>query len=338
MNRTLLLLLAVLVLGGAAWLLVAGQGSSTTVSSRSNDRQFAYPDFGDVERIFIADRFDHRVNLTRGGVTGWLADGKPANANVLKNLIATLRSMDIRTLPTAKAIPNMVNVLAAEGIRVQLFGEDGEELRDFYIGGGTHDELGTFAIMDGSENPYVVHIPHWTGNIRTRFNHWGDEWRDRVYFRVDPDKIERFGIDYPRQRDKSFRLTKQGDRYTLAPLYETGQPTVAVPRGLAERALAPYEKYYVNRYENRATESIAAARQLLPFAVITLKQEGRDEQTMKIYPRYRDASYANDAKTGQEIVGGGLEAFAAFINDGEDWVLLNVETTQPLLVGYDFFR
>lgn len=338
MNRTLLLLLAVLLLGGATWYIMSNQDEGATVGSRSNDRQFAYPDFEDVDRIFIADRKDHKVNLTRGGITGWMADGKPANENVTTNLIMVLRAMDIRTLPTNKAIPNMIESLASEGIRVQLFDEDNQELRDYYIGGATHDELGTFAIMDGSENPYVVHLPHWTGNIRTRFNHWGDEWRDRVYYRVDPEKIETFSIEYPKQRNKSFKLTKSGDSYTLAPLYDTGQPTIPVTRGLAERALATYEKYYVNRYENSDLETIAEARTMLPFAVITIKQEGEEAKAMKVYPRYRDASYANDAKTGEEIVNGGLDAFTAFINNDEDWVLLNVETTQPLLVGYDFFR
>lgn len=336
MNRTLILLIAVIVLGGLAWYTVSSQNNGNSVSDRSNDRQFAYADFEEVERIFIADRRNHQVNLTRGGITGWLADGKPANDNVLKNLIAVLKNMDIRTLPTRKAIPNMVKALAAEGIRVQLFDEDGNELRDYYIGGATHDELGTFAIMDGSENPYVVHLPNFTGNIRTRFNHWGDEWRDRIYFRVDPDKVTAFSIDYPKQQSESFRVEKKGSKFMAAPLYG-GRTAVEVPRGVMERALSRYEKYYVSRYENNDTESMEAARQVLPFAVITVKEEDKPEQTMKVYPRYQDRTFANDSKTGEQIIGGGLDAFNAFINNDEDWVLLNVETTQPLLISYGFF-
>ncbi len=336
MNRTLILLIAVLVLGGAAWYVVSSQDNNNSVSDRSNDRQFAYENFEDVERIFIADRRNHQVNLTRGGITGWLADGKPANDNVLKNLIAVLKNMDIRTLPTRKAIPNMVKALAAEGIRVQLFDDDGNELRDYYIGGATHDELGTFAIMDGSENPYVVHLPNFTGNIRTRFNHWGDEWRDRIYFRVDPDKVESFSIDYPKQQSESFQVTKEGSKFKAEALYG-GRPAIEVPRGVVERALSLYEKYYVSRYENTDEESIAAAKQILPFAIITIKEEGKPEQTMKVYPRYQNQTFVNDSKTGETIVNGGLDAFNAFINNDEDWVLLNIEMTQPLLISYGFF-
>lgn len=338
MNRTLLLLLAVVVLGGVAWFALSQQEEGSSVSLAENDRQFAYPDFEDVDRIFIADRRDHQVTLTRGGITGWLADGRPANENVMKNLLPVLMKMDIRTLPTRKAIPNMIKNLAAEGIRVQLYDKSGQELRDYYIGGPTHDELGVYAIMDGSENPYVVHLPHFTGNIRTRFNHWGDEWRDRVYFRVDPDNVETFSIDYPRQQNKSFRLDRDGDAFQLSPLYETGQPARPVSRGLAERALAKYEKYYVNRFENGDTESSAEASAIQPFATITVKQKGEAPRSMLVYPRYQDKTFANDSKTGETIFTGGLDAFNGFINNGEDWVLLNVETTQPLLVSYDFFQ
>lgn len=338
MNRTLLLLLAVLALGALAYFALSGEKAGASVSTTSNDRQFAYPEFEDVSRIFIADRLDHQVTLTRGGITGWLADGKPANDNVMKNLIATLRAVEVRTLPTRKAIPNMVKVLAAEGFRVQLFDENNRELRDYYIGGATQDELGTFAIMDGSENPYVVHLPHFTGNIKTRFNHWGDEWRDRIYFRVDPEKVEEFSIDYPKQRDKSFRLVPSGEDFQVSPLYETGQPVRRVPRGLAERALSKYEKYYVNRYENANEQDINAANEVIPFAVIKIKQTDQEAQIMEVYPKLEDFTFANDGKTGESIVNGGLSAYQAFINGGEDWVLLNVETTQPLLVSYDFFR
>lgn len=337
MNRTNVLILIVILLGGITGFVLATQGDDDRVGDRSNDRQFAYSDFENVERIFIADRRDHQVNLTRGGITGWLAEGKPANENVMKNLIDALRNMDIRTLPTRKAIPNMVKALSAEGIRVQLFDEKGTELRDYYIGGATNDELGTFAIMDGSENPYVVHLPHFTGNIRTRFNHWGDEWRDRIYFRVDPDKVEAFTIDYPKQQSESFQLVREGKKFTVASLYG-GRPKREVPEGIVEGVLSRYEKYYVNRYENRDTESIEEAKKMLPFAIITVKQEGQESISMKVYPRYQDQTFANDSKTGEQIIGGGLDAFNAFINNDEDWVLLNVETTQPLLVSYDSFQ
>ncbi|MEO0732237.1 MAG: hypothetical protein AAFZ52_05345 [Bacteroidota bacterium] len=323
MNRTITLLLAVVVLGGVAWYATSDVNKQPAkATERSTDRQFGYAQLEDVHRIFVADRKGHQVTLTRGGITGWLADGRPANENILKNLLEPVQRMEIQSLPTRAAVPNIVKNLATQGILVQLFGADGEKLRGYYIGGGTNDERGTYAITEGSENPYVVHLPHWTGNVRHRFSHWDDEWRDKVYFRVDPDQVEYLSIEYPTQRNKSFRLERHGNHYLMHPYYESELPARKMPLGIGERILVRYEKYYVNRYENGDALAIAAAREQLPFATIRIKQTDKMEQIMALYPRYVD---------------GEVEAYRAFINDGADWVLLNVETTEPLLVGYGSF-
>lgn len=337
MNRTLILLLAVLLLGGLAWWATSASGTPASAEERAAERRFGISDFDQVHRIFIADRKGHKVNLTRGGITGWLADGRPANENIMANLKDAIVNLDIQSLPTQKAKPHMIEDLATNGILVQVFDQQDNKLRGYYLGGGTHDELGTHAIVEGSEEPYVVHIPHFTGNARLRFSHWDDDWRDKVYFRVDPDKVERFSIEYPTQRSESFVLTRKGSKFQLAPFYETGQPVKEASRGVAEGVLARYEKYYVNRYENQDLETIAEAKNILPFAIITVKQEEQEPQTMKVYPRYAGRSFQNDQKTGEVIEKGGLEAYTAFINNDEDWVLLNVETLQPLLVGYGAF-
>lgn len=336
MNRTLLLLISVVLLGGIAWW-ATSSAKPATAEERALERRFGVPDFDQVHRILIADRNGHNTTLTRGGVTGWLANGIPANENIMSNLQDAIMNLDIRSLPTEKAKKHMIDDIAAHGILVQVFDENDQKIRGYYLGGGTYDEMGTNAIVEGMENPYVVHLPHFTGNVRIRFSHWDDEWRDKVYFRVDPDKVESFSIEYPTQRDQSFTLTKNGDDFRLAPFYETGQPTRNIPRGRAEGVLSRYEKYYVNRFENKDEKTIAQAKEIMPFATIKMKQEGHEMQTMQVYPRYAGRTFQHDLKSGAVVEGGGLEAYTAFINDGQDWVLLNIETIQPLMVGYTAF-
>ena len=338
MSRTVLLLIAVVVLGAGTYLATAGGDvTERKISDSAEDRQFAYRALEDIREIRVADRAGHQVTLTRGGPSGWLADGVPANEHIVKTALATIRQLDVRNLPAQAMVPVMIKDLAANGILVQLFDALGNKLRGYYIGGVTPDGMGNYAIKEGSENPYIVAIPGFSGNVRFRFEHWGDEWRDKVYFRVDPERIERFSIEYPKQRDQSFVLTRQGDRFELSPVYETGQPTRMIPQGGVEGLLTKYEKYYVNTYENRDREAIDQFRSRIPFAIIRIKQEGREAQEMIIHPRYKEDTFSNDLKTGAVIKSGGLVAYSAFINGGEDWVLLNVETLQPLLYGYDRF-
>ncbi len=324
MQRTLMLLLTVLLLGGLAWYATT-RGARTDAAA---DRDFAYPQVENIHRIFLADRQGNQATLKRGGPSGWTFDGYPANENAVKNLLQAVEQISVQTLPTSKAIPNLVRNLAAGGILVQLFDAQDRKLRGYYVGGGANGELGTVAIMEHSDNPYIVHLPMWTGNLRHRFNLRGDEWRSKVLFRADPDRVESLSIEYPRQRSESFRLERQsGGSYRLSAYYPGGPPPREVPGGVAEGILSRYETYFISRYENADTPSIDAAREVLPFAIIRLKEEGKNEQLVKIFARFRHPDSPDEE----------LIAYTAFINDDRDWALLAVETTQPLLVSYDSF-
>lgn len=325
MNRTLILLLAVVALGAVAYLVTRAADAPPADAA---ERAFGYPDTDRIARIYLADRDGQEVDLRRGGPTGWTYNGLPANANAMKNLLQAVGHMEVQRLPARAAVPNLVKNLAGGGILVRLYDGAGNKLRGYYVGGGTNGETGTAAIVEGSENPYVVHLPMWTGNLRHRFNLQGDEWRSKVLFNVDPERVTALTIEYPKQQAQGFRLERGTDgAYLLYPHARGSAPPRPVGRGIAEAVLSRYENYYVSRWENRDTESIAAARDRLPFAVITVEEEGRTPQTVKVYPRFRFPDTAEQQ----------LEAYTALVNDDADWALLAVETTQPLLVGYASF-
>ena len=336
MSRTTILLLAVLLLGiGTYFATAAGDVTERKISDTAEDRRYAYRSPNDIHEIRVADREGHNVVLKRGGPSGWTADGTPANEHIMKGILTTVRQLDVRSLPAQAMIPNMIKDLAANGILVQLYDAAGNKLRGYYIGGVTPDGMGNYAIKEGSEHPYIVSIPGFSGNVRFRFEHWDDEWRDKVYFRVDPERVQRFSIEYPKQRDQSFVLTSTGEEYELKPVYETGQPTRMIPRGGVEGFLTNFEKYYVNSYENKDEVAIKLFKERVPFAIIRVKEEGKEEQDMVIYPRYRGDT--GEEKIGELVKEHGMTAYSAFINGGQDWVLLNVETLQPLLYGYERF-
>lgn len=324
MRRTVTLLLAVVLLGGLAYLALSGGGMEKV----TDDRAFGYPDADDIARIYLADRDGNQTDLLRGGPTGWTVNGDPANENAMKNLLQAVTSLEIRSLPAPAAVPNLVRTLAGGGILVRLYNERGDKLRGYYIGGGTNDELGTAAIVEGSESPYIVHLPMWSGNVRHRFNLRGDEWRSKQLFAADPERVEELSIAYPRQESKGFTLRKEGDgRYTVAPLVPSAGPVKTISAGAAERVLARFERYYISRYQNEDETGKAADRSRLPFASIRLQESGREAQVIDIYPRFRFPDSADNS----------LSAYTAFIHNRRDYALLAVETTQPLLIGYDAF-
>ena len=323
MKRTLTLLIAVVVVGAIAWYAIRVPAASPTAWERA----FAQPNIDEIATMLIADREGRRTSFKRGGPTGWTVNGQPANENAMKNLLQAIRTIEVQRLPSSKAIPNLVANLAGGGILVQLFDVRGRKLRGYYVGGGVNGELGTAAIMEESDNPYVVHLPMWSGNLRHRYSLRDDEWRSKRLLAVDPERVAHLSIEYPRQRAQSFKLQRATEgTFVLNSFYADGRPPRELPFAAVEGALSRYESYYASRYENDDLPSIERARNTLPFATLRVREINGEEIVLDIYPRFRDP------EGGQE-----LSAYTAFVNGGADWVLLPVETTQPLLLSYDSF-
>ena len=120
---------------------------------------------------------------------------------------------------------------AADGIKVEIYDLQGKAMKTYYIGGITNDEHGTIMIMEGSEQPYVMHVPSFIGSLRVRYLVKEDEWRDRAVFNEKPEEVQEIKVEYPQQKSESFILEKTGvAEYKVRPFFSrtasTAPPTM----------------------------------------------------------------------------------------------------------------
>lgn len=336
MNRTLILLAAFLLLGGATfWYLTQGEGEKTTLSGA--DRAFAVRDIGKVHKIFIADRQGERTTLERRDGY-WLYNGRyKARPSVMEPLLEAISRVQIKYKPTEAAVEHMVQTLATEGIKVELYGKGDELIKAYYVGGSTSDERGCYMIMEGAEQPYVAYLPAWEGNLSVRFRLYGDEWRDKTLFAEEVENIQSVSIEYPKQRDQSFRLENKAGGYEVSPFYDI-TPEIKRPfrAGSAEAFLANFRSVgseaFRNDYSGR--DSI---RQLAPFSIITLVNRQGDTTQVKLFPIVPENIISHDVKTGDYILSSSaIERYFADRN-GEDFYLAQHLVLQKLFWGYSSF-
>ena len=76
-------------------------------------------------------------------------------------------------------------------------------------------------IMADSEEPFAMHIKNFVGGLRLRYALKGDDWRDRAVYAEDPKNIASVSIEYPKQKNKSFRLTRSGNGFEVEPFFKT---------------------------------------------------------------------------------------------------------------------
>ena len=119
MNRTLILLIVFLILGGGtAWYLLNKEDDKTTLAGL--DRDFAVENADDIQKIFLADRHGSKVTLQRSG-DHWIYNGEHrARPNAIENLLDAITRVQMKYKPPRAAVKPMIESLATEGIKVEI--------------------------------------------------------------------------------------------------------------------------------------------------------------------------------------------------------------------------
>ncbi|MDO8367689.1 MAG: DUF4340 domain-containing protein [Saprospiraceae bacterium] len=327
MNRTLLLVALFLVLGGAVWYALSNKKKQAG-SHVSWDMDFAVTSTDNIGKIFIADRKGGTTTLEQKGKQ-WIYNGKyPARPSAIETLLETISKVNVLNIPPNGAVPGMVKEMAAMGIKVEIYDREGKSLKTYYIGGVTNDERGTVLMMDGSEQPYVAHIPGFIGQFRMRFIMGDDNWRDKAIFREKPEEIQAVSVEYPQRKNESFKLEKTGEAaYDIKPYYGTTTPMTSPRRkGVAEAYLVQFESLVAEAFEtaNPLRDSVKA---LVPFAILTMKKTDGAEKKVRFWPVEVEMT-----REGASYV----SRYFTDVND-EDFMLTQDRVFGSLFRGYGFF-
>ncbi len=329
MKRTLILT-ALFVLLGAATFFVLRQKKNASGSHVSWDMDFAVQNTEDITRIFIADRSGKKVTLERKDGY-WLYNNQfKARPTAVQTLLETISKVTVLYIPPKVAEASMVKSLAAEGITVEIYGKNQERLKRYYVGGVTNDERGTYMIMEGAEQPYVMHVPSFIGQLRVRYLLDPDDWRDRTVFAEKPENIQSIAVEYPQQKSASFILEKVDKAsYQVRPYFSTTPVSKAPQRkGLAEAYLLQFEQLASEGFEtdNPKRDSVTA---LVPFAIVTLLRTDSSRQVTRFWP----ISIEQRVTDGTPYV----IRYYTEIDHGKDFLMTQDHVFGPIFRSYQFF-
>lgn len=328
MKKTILLSALFILLGVGAWYALRLKKSDSG-TMQSPDMDFAVKNTQDIYKIFLADRKGRQALLERKEGNNWVYNNQyPARPTAVNLLLETIRQVRVFYVPTKASEENLIKSLAAEGIKVEIYGKDNDKLKTYYVGGLTNDETGTYIIMDGSEQPYVAHLPGFTGQIRGRYMLGDDNWRSRHVFSEKPEDIQSVSVEYPQRKSNSFRLEKTGKaQYQVLPYFST-TPVIqsSLRKGIVEAYLLGFEEKIAEAYEtdNPDRDSISA---LVPFSIVTVKKADGSEKKATFWTREL------------QLDADGRESIMRLFTDvnGEMFVLTQFGVFQPIFRSYDYF-
>lgn len=333
MNRTLFLFVAFLILGaGVTALYLSKQDDKTSLLAA--ERSFAVKDTAGIYRIFIADRNGNQTNLERKNGY-WLYDGKfRARPSAVNNVLDAVFRTEVKYKPPRAAVPEMVKNLATEGIKVELYDKKGNLIKAYYVGGATGDERGTYMMNADAEEPYVTQLAGWDGNLRFRYNLIGEDWRDRTVIAYEPEDIEAVSVEYPKNKNKSFRLERRGNDFSVLPFYDiTAKIGKPVNKGTAEAYLVGFHSLVAEGFENKLPQRDSISR-LIPFSIVTVKDKNGKASVFKFHPVFYEPGV--DPKTGLTLPAQAVERYYADCN-GRDFMMVQQRVFGKIFWSYDAF-
>lgn len=229
-RKNLIIIIAVAVIGIVA-LLIAKHGSKDATF----DQDFHIEDIDAVTKIYLADKQDHHVLLQRvadsTSDTMWTVDEiYPASQPMVDLLLETLHDMRIRQQVNKNAVPQVVKLLSARAIKVEVYQNKyfidwfkgkirlfpHEKLVEtYYIGHETQNMLACHAFRKGDKVPCIIHIPGFRGYLTPRFVTDPMAWRSHAIVHWDINHLQSVELDIPATPEESFAVRRQGDGFAF---------------------------------------------------------------------------------------------------------------------------
>jgi hypothetical protein len=328
-------LLAVLCLLSAGAYLLFKKGQSTEKGIVTADRGFTVKSMDEVDKIVIKHVKLQPLVFTKKG-KNWILNGEfDVDPAVFVNIERVLTNMKLSYIPPAAATPVILKSIKENGIQVDLYDGDDQPFKIFHIGSDVQKGEGTYMVMAGSNQPYVMQLPGLEGGLRSRFEQPAKNYRDKIIYKITPEDIVSIKVEYPKDNFSSFEIIN-GSTPQVKPLISLPDQPQGAPN---QRLLMGY----ISQFANMGAEGLITEMperdsiiNLKPNATLTLVTKNGD----KLYHKY----YSYDhIVLGEDNPITQAEVFASnrfFIYDTKD----DMYTGQMKVIGgifynyKDFFR
>lgn len=274
---------------------------------------FAVKDTANITKVFIADMNGETVLLTRKNEGWFVQDSTPAMPAKVRVLLSTIHNITLQQIVAKSAQSNINKMMSVNAIKVEIYQKapkftifgigffNKERLvKTYYMGPSTMDNMANFAILEGFDEPCIVHVPGFRGFLTPTYSFKATEWYNCDLFSTKITRIKTLSIRDYENPEESFTVEKAGARFFS--LYNahhqliTDYDTVKLLDMLAEFRDKNYE-IFVDYMSDEERDSVLLQQ---PFRTIILVDVNGNETRLDMYRKYtQDATYL-DAIVGRE--------------------------------------
>lgn len=295
----------IIIIAAVAAVVIVALAVYITGSRNATFKQdYHVEDTAAITRIYLADKQDNAVLLTRVDDSHWVVDNKyEANQPVVDMLLETLHDMRIRQQVNRAAVPTIIKDLSARAVKVEVYQRKplvnwfGGKLQLFpkerlavtyYVGRETQDMMATYMFREGDKVPCVIHIPGFRGFLTPRFVTDPLKWRSHCVVDLTVRQIARVELEIPAMPQESFAIVANGDGFDMEwPLGQCraeGFDTARVAQMLASFTWLNFDEFAAIVPNSNADSCIGG----MPRTILRITDTAGTTREMKTYIKYNN--------------------------------------------------
>ena len=225
-KNTLYIVIAVVLVVAAVIAVLFKTGVFGNSDDHLSYDAFAVKDTNTITKIFLADMQGEYVLLQRTDA-GWMVhDSIRVMKPIMEEFLTTIASLSVKQVVPQSGQSTINKVLSTSAIKVDIyqykpkfkifgisFGNKERKTKTYYMGPATMDNLSNFALLEGSEDPYIVYVPGFRGFATPIYSTNYADWINHDIFQTKITRIQTAEFIDFENPEESFKAVKTGARF-----------------------------------------------------------------------------------------------------------------------------
>lgn len=272
------------------------------------EQNFHIEDTRKITRIVMEDRDGNKTDLKKTNDSVWTVNNDfQAAPMMVSTLMETLQNMRVRG-PVAKAAhANIVKQLSARNVKVDVYVQSyyinigfiklfkKEKLeKTIYVGDQTMDNMGTYMMVKGKNNPSVIHIPNFRGYLSTRFTADANEWKTHTIFKYNPNDIALIRVELPQLPEESFEIYSEGNTFHFKLLKEKERLSAFDTIKVTALISSFFDLNFENVAKNIPKIQVDTIFSKSPSFIFTVKDKKGNTKSLKTYMKLNEGTWVSE--------------------------------------------
>lgn len=347
MKKNRYIFISAIILALVALVLLLTQ-TKTTYKSFKND--FAVDDTSAITKIFMTDKNNNSLKLTRVDQGRWVVNDKyPAQKQMINMLLATMSGLEIKEIVAKAAHNTIIKDMAIYSVKVEIYQmafrinlfnwitmfPHEKMTKVYYVGGATPNNRGSYILMEDSEEPYVVYLPGLRGFVTPRYSPIEKYWRDFTIFNRSLPEITSVKMEFPSNQEDSYEVTNEiPGKVVLTSLIDnkkiTDFDTIKVLTFLSGFRSLNFEAL-LNDMDPLRKDSILSST---PFIIITVNDTSGTSKSIKVFHKKNTAGITDSENNPLPY---DPDRLYALVNEGKDFTIIQYFSFDKVLRPKFFF-